>query len=60
MREPGRGYREPPAAVRPLYELRTEALGYGRRRGGLGAVREFELLAEGGVSIEGDGHRHRP
>src|SRR5262249_42114240 len=25
-----------------------------------GAVREFELLAEGGVSIEGDGHRHRP
>jgi N-methylhydantoinase B len=42
------------------YELRTEAMGNGRWRGGLGAVREFELLAEGGVSVEGDGHRHRP
>jgi N-methylhydantoinase B len=48
-----------PLRVR-CYELRTDAMGYGRRRGGLGAVREFELLAEGGVSIEGDGHRHRP
>ncbi len=42
------------------YELRTEAMGNGRWRGGLGAVREFELLAEGGVSVEGAGHRHRP
>jgi N-methylhydantoinase B len=42
------------------YELRTDAVGLGRWRGGLGAVREFELLAEGGVSIEGDGHQHRP
>ena len=48
-----------PLRVR-CYELRTDAMGYGRWRGGLGAVREFELLAEGGVSIEGDGHRHRP
>jgi len=48
-----------PLRVR-CYELRTEAMGYGRRRGGLGAVREFELFAEGGVSIEGDGHRRRP
>jgi N-methylhydantoinase B len=42
------------------YELRTDAMGHGRWRGGLGAVREFELLSESGVSIEGDGHRHRP
>jgi N-methylhydantoinase B len=42
------------------YELRTDAMGYGRWRGGLGAVREFELLAAGGVSVEGDGHQHRP
>jgi N-methylhydantoinase B len=42
------------------YELRTDAMGVGAWRGGLGAVREFELLAPGGVSIEGDGHRHRP
>jgi N-methylhydantoinase B len=48
-----------PLRVR-CYELRTDAMGYGRWRGGLGAVREFELLAEGGVSIEGDGHKHRP
>jgi N-methylhydantoinase B len=48
-----------PLRVR-CYELRTDAMGHGRWRGGLGAVREFELLADGGVSIEGDGHRHRP
>jgi N-methylhydantoinase B len=48
-----------PLRVR-CYELRTDAIGYGRWRGGLGAVREIELLAPGGVSIEGDGHRHPP
>lgn len=42
------------------YELRGDAMGEGRWRGGLGAVREFELLTDAGVSIEGDGHRHRP
>lgn len=42
------------------YELREGAIGAGRWRGGLGSVREFELLADGGVSIEGDGHTHRP
>ena len=42
------------------YELREGAMGAGRWRGGLGSVREFELLADGGVSIEGDGHRFRP
>jgi N-methylhydantoinase B len=42
------------------YELREGAMGAGRWRGGQGAVREFEMLTDGGVSIEGDGHRHRP
>jgi N-methylhydantoinase B len=42
------------------YELREDAMGAGRWRGGQGAVREFEMLADGGVSIEGDGHAHRP
>jgi N-methylhydantoinase B len=42
------------------YELREDAMGAGRWRGGQGAVREFEMLADGGVSIEGDGHKHRP
>ncbi len=42
------------------YELREGAVGAGRWRGGLGSVREFELLADGGVSIEGDGHTYRP
>ena len=42
------------------YELREDAMGAGRWRGGQGAVREFELLSDAGVSIEGDGHKHRP
>lgn len=42
------------------YELRSDAMGEGRWRGGLGSVREFELLTDAGVSIEGDGHRYRP
>ncbi len=42
------------------YELREDVIGAGRWRGGLGAVREFEFLADGGISVEGDGHRYRP
>src|SRR5580693_1858068 len=42
------------------YELREGAMGAGRWRGGQGAVREFEMLTDGAVSIEGDGHTHRP
>jgi N-methylhydantoinase B len=42
------------------YELRGDAMGEGRWRGGLGSVREFELLTDAGVSIEGDGHRYQP
>jgi len=42
------------------YELRHEAGGAGEWRGGLGAVREFEFLADGGFAIEGEGHVFRP
>jgi N-methylhydantoinase B len=42
------------------YELREDALGGGQWRGGLGSVREFEMLAAGGASVEGEGHRFRP
>ena len=42
------------------YELRDGAVGAGRWRGGLGSIREFEMLTDGGVSIEGDGHTYRP
>lgn len=42
------------------YELREQAIGAGKFRGGLGAVREFEFLSDGGVSVEGEGHRYRP
>jgi N-methylhydantoinase B len=42
------------------YELREDVVGAGRWRGGLGAVREFVFLSDGGVSVEGEGHRYRP
>ena len=42
------------------YELREDAEGAGRHRGGLGAIREFEFQAPGRVSIEGDGSKHPP
>jgi N-methylhydantoinase B len=38
------------------YELRDDGAGAGRWRGGLGSVREFEFLAGGGFSLEGDGN----
>ena len=38
------------------YELRSDGAGAGRWRGGLGSVREFEFLADGGFSLEGDGN----
>jgi N-methylhydantoinase B len=38
------------------YELRSDGAGSGRWRGGLGSVREFEFLADGGFSLEGDGN----
>ena len=42
------------------YELREDACGAGQWRGGLGSVREFEYLADGGASVEGDGHEFDP
>ncbi|HTW51493.1 MAG TPA: hydantoinase B/oxoprolinase family protein [Stellaceae bacterium] len=42
------------------YELREEASGAGEWRGGLGSVREFEYLADGGASVEADGHEFAP
>ena len=42
------------------YELREDACAAGRWRGGLGAVREITYLADGGASVEGEGHKYRP
>jgi N-methylhydantoinase B len=42
------------------YELRDEGAGAGRWRGGLGSIREFEFLADGGFSLEGDGNAIPP
>jgi len=42
------------------YELREDAAGAGEWRGGLGSVREFEYLDDGGASVEADGHEFAP
>jgi N-methylhydantoinase B len=42
------------------YELRDEATAPGQWRGGIGSIREFMYLADGGFSIEGEGHKYRP
>ena len=42
------------------YELREDSAGAGRWRGGIGTVREIEMLADGGFSLEGDGAEHPP
>jgi N-methylhydantoinase B len=42
------------------YELREHVFGAGRWRGGAGSVREFEYLADGGASVEGEGHGFAP
>ena len=42
------------------YELREDACAPGEWRGGLGSIREFTYLCDGGGSVEGDGHRYRP
>jgi N-methylhydantoinase B len=42
------------------YELREDVAGAGRWRGGLGSVRAFRFLTDGGASVEGEGHAHRP
>jgi len=42
------------------YELRENQIGAGRTRGGLNSIKEVELLKDTSVSVEGDGHSHRP
>jgi len=42
------------------YELREDTSGAGERRGGLGSIRAFEYLTDGGCSVEGDGHSVAP
>jgi len=42
------------------YELREDVEGAGRRRGGIGTIRETEFQSPGRVSIEGDGSKHPP
>ena len=42
------------------YELRDDASGAGEWRGGLGSVREFAYLSDGGASVEGEGHEFAP
>jgi N-methylhydantoinase B len=42
------------------YELRDEGAGAGRWRGGIGSIREFEFLEDGGFSLEGDGNAIPP
>ena len=42
------------------YELRDEATAPGQWRGGIGSIREFMYLADGGFSVEGEGHKYRP
>ena len=42
------------------YELRQDGCAAGQWRGGLGAIREFTYLSDGGASVEGDGHKFEP
>ena len=42
------------------YELREDVCGAGKWRGGLGSIREFTYLKDGGGSIEGEGHKYKP
>ena len=42
------------------YELRDGTAAPGAWRGGVGSIRSFTMLADGGVSVEGEGHRFRP
>ena len=42
------------------YELREDATPAGQWRGGIGSIREVEHLRDGGVSVEGEGHKYAP
>jgi N-methylhydantoinase B len=42
------------------YELREDVISPGEWRGGVGSVRVFTYLTDGGFSVEGDGQKYRP
>lgn len=42
------------------YELREDSMSPGQWRGGLNSVKEMQILTDGSVSVEGDGHAHAP
>lgn len=42
------------------YELRQHKTGPGRSRGGLGSIRDMQLLEDGRMSLEGDGNKYAP
>ena len=42
------------------YELRDDVAAPGKWRGGVGTVRQFTYLSDGGFSVEGEGHKYRP
>ncbi|MDH3661775.1 MAG: hydantoinase B/oxoprolinase family protein [Alphaproteobacteria bacterium] len=42
------------------YELRNHVVSPGRWRGGIGTERRFTFLADGGFSVEGEGHKYQP
>jgi N-methylhydantoinase B len=42
------------------YELRDDACPPGQWRGGIGSIRDVEYLEDGGVSVEGEGHKYAP
>jgi N-methylhydantoinase B len=42
------------------YELREDACGAGKWRGGIGSIKEVTFLTAGGFSVEGDGHKYAP
>ncbi|MCZ6764866.1 MAG: hydantoinase B/oxoprolinase family protein [Alphaproteobacteria bacterium] len=42
------------------YELRENVVPAGQWRGGIGAIREFTMLGDGGFSVEGEGHLYKP
>jgi N-methylhydantoinase B len=42
------------------YEIRDFTAAAGKWRGGVGSVRSFTMLVDGGASVEGEGHRFAP
>ena len=42
------------------YELRENVAAPGRWRGGVGSIREVTFLADGGASLESEGHKYPP